>query len=152
MEVVCSHCGRAFEAKRSTAKYCSATCRQRARRDRKAAEESVEADADAGRVEHQLVRSVRQDLEAADAVDTFNGQLALQLARRLANPDESGISALSKELRTVMAAALAALAGKSPEPEPDGDDTAADEGDDVPDEVTAARRKRDAAREAAGRA
>ena len=90
-----------------------------------------------------LVASVREELEAAGRMDTFSGQLALQLARRLANPDESGISSLSKELRTVMAAALDGVTPPSAEGEP-----AAAEDDE--DEVTRARRQREQARQAAG--
>lgn len=147
MKTKCAHCGTVFEAQRSTAVYCSATCRQRARRDRKAASESVAADAKAGKAEHELVAAVRQELEQASALNTVSGQLALQIARRVANPEESGISALSKELRTVLSAALEHKA-----PPPDETEPTTDEDDDLPDEVADARRRRDAAREAAGRA
>jgi hypothetical protein len=94
-----------FEPKRSTAKYHSATCRQRAARDRKAAAESVAADAEAGKAEHTLVRAVRKELEDAEALDTVAGQLALQIARRIANPECTGVSTLSKELRALLSGA-----------------------------------------------
>jgi hypothetical protein len=137
-------CGREFEPQRSTAKFCNATCRQRAARARKAAEVSVEADAAAGKADHPLVRAVRKELADADVEKSFNGQLALQLAHKLTDPTEKAATALSKELRTVMAAALE---GRSAEP-------AAEDADDEPaepdDEVTKARRAREEARKAAG--
>lgn len=84
-----------------------------------------------------LVDSVHRELVQHEVVDTFAGQLALQLAKRLSSPEESGISSLSKELRTVMAAALE---GRTP--------PAAEEPED---EVDQARRRRDEkARAAAG--
>lgn len=110
-----------FEAKTARAKYCSATCRSRAARERKAAAESVEADERSGRAEHALVRAVRKELEDATAFETVDGQLALQVARRIVDPDGSGISALSKELRSLLADAKAAAGapsttGASPSP------------------------------------
>lgn len=88
-----------------------------------------------------LVDTVRRDLAAVNAVDTFNGQLALELARRVANPDEPSTSALSKELRAVMTLAVgaAATAGQQPKAEAPPED-----------EVEKARRKREEARQAAG--
>jgi hypothetical protein len=132
-----------FEPKRSTARFCGPTCRQRASRARAAAAESVEADVEQGKNDHPLVKAVRDELASADAENTFSGQLALQLARKLTNPEEKAATALSKELRTVMAAALA---GRTPEPGGD------DDGDEAEpeDEVTRARRARDEARQAAG--
>lgn len=131
-----------FEPARSTARYHSATCRQRAARARKAAEESVEADQERGEEDHPLVKAVREELAGAGRENTFNGQLALQLARKLTNPEEKAATALSKELRTVMAAALE---GRPPEPaEAEGEEP------DPEDEVTKARRARDEARKAAG--
>lgn len=69
--------------------------------------------------------AVRTELEAAGVLDTFAGQLALELASRLSRRDESGASSLSKELRTVMASALQGLAP------PAGEDEQRDEGDDL---------------------
>ncbi|WP_134740007.1 hypothetical protein [Nocardioides sp. 503] len=137
MDVKCGGCDQTFEAKTSRAQYCSTTCRSRAARQRKAAAESVEADAEKGLAEHQLVRATRLELEKAGVVDTVEGQLTLQLARKLANPDESGISTLSKEFRAVRAEALEG----SPEPAPTGDTPPAVDRED--DEVTRARRARE---------
>lgn len=136
-------CSVRFKPQRRTARYHSGTCRQRAARAKKAAAESVEADVDAGKEDHPLVKAVRAELAKVDREDTFNGQLALQLARKLTNPDESGSTALSKELRAVMTAALAGAGQEqSPATAPVEDD-----------EITRAREARERkAREAASRA
>lgn len=49
--------------------------------------------------------ATRAELEAADAVHTVNGQLAILLARRIDNPDAdsgNGVAALVKALTSVM--------------------------------------------------
>jgi len=134
-----------FQPKRATAKYCSATCRQRAARQRKAAEAEAESEKTAGSSkEHGLVKAVRKELVQAKALDTVAGQLALAAARRIANPEESGFAAMSKELRSLLAEAKDAPVpigdpppDRSPAPEPD-------------DQVAEARRARDRKRAALG--
>jgi hypothetical protein len=138
-------CDVEFVPQRSTARYHSATCRQRAQRSRKAAEhqqaEEAKTDTDA---EHGLVAAVRKELSAADALDTVLGQMALQLARRAANPQEPGLVNLTKEIRAVMTDAIGAR-------KPGGGDGAdGDRGEPEDDEVTRARRQREEARQAAG--
>lgn len=128
-ECAAPDCSETFTPKRSTAKYHSATCRQRASRANKAAaaEQVVAVDPDTGNAEHGLVRAVRTELEAAGAVGTVAGQLALQLARRIANPEEAGLSALSKELRSLLAEAKGAAAvpaDPAAEAEPEDDEVA----------------------------
>lgn len=123
-------CAVMFVPKRSTARYHSATCRQRAGRARKAAaaakapDETPGEKADRDRAdEHPLVKAVLDELTKADKHQSFNGQLALQLARKLVSPEESGATALSKELRTVMATALATQTDAvAPAPEPEADE------------------------------
>lgn len=123
-------CSNEFAPQRSTARYCSATCRQRAGRARKAAasEKVTTTDPDTGEAEHGLVRAVRQELERAKSLDTVAGQLALQLARRIAMPEEAGLSALSKELRSLLEEAKAGQqpnpADPAPTPEPENDEVA----------------------------
>lgn len=139
-------CAVEFEPQRSTAKFCSVTCRSRAARARKAAadEAVVAPDPETGDAEHGLVRAVRKELEAAEAIDTVAGQLALQIARRIADPEGAGVSTLSKELRSLLAEAKG---DAGPEPTDDGEAETED------DEVSAARKRReDKARAAAGRA
>lgn len=88
------------------------------------ADESAESPSESD----DLAAAVRQELLEANRLNTFYGRLAVELARRLAKPDETGASSLSKELRTVMEAALTGV--KPPEPV------------DEPDEVEQARRRR----------
>src|SRR5689334_6727905 len=124
VQMTCAGCGDTFEAQRRSARWCSNRCRQSGQQASRA-EEPAEQREPSG-----LVASVRRELEHAEAVDTFAGQLALQLAKRLSTPEESGISSLSKELRTVMAAALEGRTPPTAEAEPE-------------DEVEKARRRRD---------
>lgn len=148
VDVVCAGCERTFEAKTRRAKWCSAACKMRKRRKPGAPEPADRPDQPAAAddpVNDGLVAAVRQQLEAADRLNTVAGQLAVQLAWKLISVDATGVSGLSKELRAVLAEALEGT------PATGGGD-AGDEDGALPDEVTAARRKRDAAREAAGRA
>lgn len=132
MSVTCPVCKTDFEAERSTAKYCSPTCRQRAKRGR---DEQAE-------VSDSLVGSVRRRLRKANAEDTVEGQLAIQIARQIVSPGATGIGALSKELRQVIAEAeeLAGATTKTTEPETDELDALRE------------RRERKAREAAAGRA
>lgn len=122
----CSVCKVGFEAQRSTARYCSDRCRQRAKRG-----VNTSSGGDS------LVEAVTRELTRAGAADTYAGQLALELARQLTSPGVTGISSLSKELRTVMAAALEHT---TPPKGEDGDP----EGEDIVDEVRKRREQRQA--------
>lgn len=118
-----------FVPARSTARYCSATCRQRAARDRRAARSGAEAEAESETpAEHSLVRVTRLTLEKVDAIETVPGQLALQLARRIAKPEESGITAMSTKLQVLLAEAKAEVSevpsGAGSEPAPESDEVA----------------------------
>jgi hypothetical protein len=56
---------------------------------------------------NSLVQATRRELEAADKVDTMLGQQALALAARMSGTETpGGIASISRELRTVMAAAI----------------------------------------------
>ncbi|MGH3976995.1 MAG: hypothetical protein ACRDS9_27300 [Pseudonocardiaceae bacterium] len=123
-----------FVPKRSTARYCTTTCRSRAARSRKAAEDNAAEETKTGTdAEHELVRAVRLELDKAKATMTVAGQLALQVARRIANPETSGISALSKELRELLAEACGPAQPVNSGPPPKVEE----------DEVDKARRRRE---------
>ena len=132
-------CATSFEGRAGT-KFCSATCRSRARRGREASAQSVAADARAVKAEHELATVTRSELEKAGALKTVLGQVALQLARKLVNPDETGVSALSKQLLEVVDRAKAAAAGAGAG-DSAGSAAAATPPED--DEVKKARRKRE---------
>lgn len=142
-------CGVEFTPQRSTARYHSGTCQRRAARARKAAEVAAEIDrraeteenAGTADAEHGLVKATRLELEKASVLDTVDGQIALQLARKLTDPNLAGFAGMAKELRAILRDAVGA-----PVPSPDPVEPA--EPDD--DEVTRARKARAQAREAAG--
>lgn len=108
MQRECDVCGVTYEAKRKTSRYCSTKCRTRASRTR----------ADGGVVASLvvppsprvggLVPALTEELDAAGKLDSTLGQQALELARSIEAGREtgSGVAALSKELRAVMAEAL----------------------------------------------
>ncbi|WP_202235285.1 hypothetical protein [Actinacidiphila reveromycinica] len=105
-------CGKEFEAKRSSARYCSERCKKRAQRRPGGVEADVKvlprpAD-DEG--DGALAEVVRAELAAVARAETSAGQVALALARRIDGAEqESGASlaALVKEFRASLAAATA---------------------------------------------
>lgn len=113
--IVCAcGCETTFVPSRSTQRFATGTCRKRADRATKAAEAgAAEASKSGTDAEHQLVKAMRTELEAAGVLDTFKAQLALQLGRKLVDPSEkaSTVTSLSKEIDRVMADAIA---GKAP--------------------------------------
>ena len=94
MDVECAICGKEFEAKRSTAKYCSDRCRQLAKRRR--TDEPAE-------VAHssKLVGEITKELKKLRRLDSVDGQLALELAIKITTPGMTGVATLSRELRSL---------------------------------------------------
>ncbi len=88
--------------------YCDAKCRSKAYAYRQANPDAV-ATLPPVPADTSLADVVRRDLAAADRLDTLPGQLALALAMRLTAPGTtaSSVATLSKELRALMAEALA---------------------------------------------
>lgn len=119
MKVSCTQCSSEFEAKRSTAKFCSPTCRQRSRRG-KSEPGKVEAPADNTEgapaqaltfgilLGEDIVAATKRDLEAAKKLDTVVGRQALVIAARMTLPKATGseIAALSRELSRLMSLAV----------------------------------------------
>jgi len=95
---ICDVCGRDFEAKRRDAKTCSATCRSN-KRNQSSPPDRDEIGS------NSLVKATTAELEAAGKVDTMLGQLAISLAGRMSGTT-TGLAALSRELRSVIDAAL----------------------------------------------
>lgn len=129
MERSCDMCGKAYTPKRVTSQYCSSACRTRATRLRAAGVRpalaavapapqgipvAAAAPAAGSPAGGGLVASTRQQLEVAGRLDSILGQQALVLAARLevtSGVDTgSSLAAVSKELRAVMAEALAGVA------------------------------------------
>lgn len=119
MKKKCEVCGEQFEAKRSTAKYCSNEHRVQAQRGARSGKSTVVAFGLSAvpprearpRELGPLEASARTELESFGRAETLAGGVVLALARRIdeAGPTDtgSGFAALAKELRAAMAAALA---------------------------------------------
>ena len=88
--------------------YCDARCRGKAYAARKANPGAVSTLPEPA-PDTSLADVVRRDLEAAGRLETLPGQIALALALRLTAPGTtaSSVATLSKELRVLMAEALA---------------------------------------------
>jgi hypothetical protein len=111
----CDVCQAPYEALRRTSKSCSKRCSMRTSRAGVTAGSWVAREPSADGL--ALVEVARRELEAAGREQTALGQLAVLLAGRLCGPLETGggVAALSKELREVMAVAVAsAVAGADP--------------------------------------
>jgi len=102
MNRACAGCGRPYDARSARSRFCSQRCQKRAYR---AGVSSLVAlpRPEPGASDYE--RALRAELEAAGALDTFHGVLAMTLAAKFVSPYESGagLVALSKELRAVMA-------------------------------------------------
>jgi hypothetical protein len=110
MQRLCASCGSPFEAKRPQAKYCGATCRVRGNRAAAASGGATNSSPPAvlPSAGGDLVSAVTAELVAADRQDSALGVQAIALARRMQQFDTGGgLASLSKELRAVMASALA---------------------------------------------
>lgn len=102
----CEACGRPYEATRSNQRMCSSTCRSRKARGA----------APAPRGESPLVKATKAELVAAGKLDSMLGQQAIALAARMSTETSGGVAGLSRELRTVMAAAIGSVPAATPAP------------------------------------
>ncbi len=112
MQRVCDECGRFYAAQRTSSRFCSNTCGKRSQRARAAGIPLRAATPDDREASSELVQAVVRELEAAGRLQTAFGQVAVELARRVASPFESAaaVAALARELGASMAAALAGVA------------------------------------------
>ncbi|GAC1386312.1 MAG: hypothetical protein NVSMB4_13570 [Acidimicrobiales bacterium] len=111
--ISCATCGGSFEASKGNARFCGATCRKRGERAKNLALTLPPAPEGAqGVSEPDLVAAVRRELSEADRLTTVAGQVALELAVRVANRREMGsaVASLSKQLREAMAEAMVNVA------------------------------------------
>jgi hypothetical protein len=107
----CDSCGNPYAAKSVRSRFCSDTCRVRHSRGAVSAPSAESS-------ESPLVKATREELEAAGKVDTVLGQTALILAAAMTTAQTTaGVTALSKELSRVAAAAI----GSAPTPGGAGD-------------------------------
>lgn len=114
MVITCAICESRFEAKRSTAKYCSDRCRQRSKRRTDASP----PDDDGADRRSELLAQVRKELGDLNKLDTVDGQLAVELAIQITTPGMTGVAGLSKELRSVRAQIRMTAPQPGPTPSP----------------------------------
>lgn len=106
MQRPCNACGRSYEAKRVTSKFCSPACRQRSHESGRTVEVAF---VERPRAEGSISSAVRVELEAVGRLSTSAGQRALHLASLLeAVTADSGSSkaALDKQLASALEQAL----------------------------------------------
>lgn len=110
MQRTCARCSKPFQAKRSTARYCSGTCRTMASQERAGKAPPFAPLTPPVPGEGRNVRATRLTLEALDRVESSNGAFALTLAEQLdVGLSGSAWATVVKELRsTLEAAALGA--------------------------------------------
>jgi hypothetical protein len=94
----CGGCGKPYEAKRPSSKFCSDLCRQRAHRKGFTTPEAPVSESPADDME--LLTMTAAELESLGLLDSRLGSQILTVARQLGNPFDTGssTSALSKEL------------------------------------------------------
>jgi len=116
----CGRCGKQFEAKRSTAKYCGSTCRSQASLIRGEGGEVVPlnivpAATPPDASETGLIAVTRDALTMAKVIDTVPGQSALILAARITAGQDTGsaMSSMVKQLAASVSEALALQKSKS---------------------------------------
>jgi len=113
MQRQCESCGRTYTARRASSRFCSGTCGKRSQRARAAGIPLRAATLDDREAApSELERATAHELEAVGRLESVAGQIALELAYRVASGYESGaaVASLVKELRVTMVAALAGLA------------------------------------------
>lgn len=100
----CDHCGRPYEAKRKTSRFCCDSCRAKHGQGRpaKPVVTPMPRPTEAG-----VVRAAREALEAAGRLGSPLGAAALALAERVDSGEERGsaLAAVVKELRATLAEA-----------------------------------------------
>lgn len=129
----CEDCGRHYEAASARSRFCSSTCRSRAHRAgggkappaaagdnvrtlRSVDVLAVAAAKPSGESDEQpegLAASLERRLRDVDRLDSWEGQGALTLARRIESGRDTGsaISSLHRELRAAVAEAMKGVAG-----------------------------------------
>lgn len=127
MQILCLYCGNPFEAKRATGRYCSARCKKRFQRGSVGgvvtplqrpvpdppAPPSPSApstpEARFVREPGKVTAAALRELTAAGREETLLAQAVLAIALRIDSAETSGsaLAALSRELRSTMAEAVA---------------------------------------------
>jgi hypothetical protein len=111
MQRNCDYCGKPYEAKRKSSKYCSDTCRVKTSQHGGNVVTLPPAGEERSADPTGLVASITAELEQGGRLNTALGQQAVFLASRLAiSPFDTSLASMSRELREVMARALEGVA------------------------------------------
>lgn len=106
----CDFCGRSYQAKRETSRFCQPKCRvynSNAKKNPQAPQPRPPGEPVLECGDVNLVEVTRATLEQSDRLDTVAGQQALRIAQAMSGRETgAGIAALSKALSTVMSEAL----------------------------------------------
>lgn len=105
----CDRCGRSYEFKRASSKFCSSSCRTQASKPTAGV---VALPAGPAPVETETVEATRAHLARLGRLEHPLGLMALRLAQRLdgATADTgSSLAAVTKELRAVLTEAAAGV-------------------------------------------
>ncbi len=113
MQRECDECGHCYTARRASSRFCGDTCGKRAQRARAAGIPPRAASLDGHEAPpSELERATIRELEAVGRLQSVAGQVALELAFRVASPHETGaaVASLAKQFGEAMTAALAGVA------------------------------------------
>jgi hypothetical protein len=104
--VKCEGCGAVFERRRSTGRFCSASCRARVWRGGLGTVSGAEITAYlASEPQEGVLAAVRRELEASGMADHLLAGMAMRLAAACdLTRDGRGLVSLSRELRNTMRA------------------------------------------------
>ena len=108
----CDVCGREYTARRSSSRFCGGTCAKRSQRAGPAVMRARAAVLAGGEAPLSgLEQAVARELEQAGQLGSVTGLIAMELAYRVGSGHETSaaVSALVKELRATMTAALAGV-------------------------------------------
>lgn len=112
----CDVCGRTYDAKRPSSRFCGATCRKRHQRSPGVA--AVPAPTVLAAAPGGLHAATHAELEAADRLETALGAAALALASRVDSGSAEQGSAFAALVREHRAALAEALRGANPAANP----------------------------------
>jgi hypothetical protein len=105
----CDECGGNYTARRASSRFCGGTCQKRAERARNTGLPARLGLIDGVSSPPSLLEvCLTRELDEVGRLDTVDGLVALELARRVASGDETGsaTAALSRELTVVTARAM----------------------------------------------
>lgn len=105
MQRNCNFCGKAYEAKRPTSKFCGSSCR--GKNSTAGGRTLVEQAARRARPSGKLVATTERDLAAAGVLDSILGAAAVELARAIESEvSGSARASMTRELRALVGEVL----------------------------------------------